>query len=121
MATHPATPTDAAALNALSCVACEGIGSAFDEPTAESWSELVPEWTRTGTTSIERSWRFPTFRAAFEFAARIADLADEQGHHPDLEVGWGRCTARLTTHALGGLTENDFVLASHIDRLPLRS
>jgi 4a-hydroxytetrahydrobiopterin dehydratase len=110
----PASPD---ALNAMHCVACEGIGSSFDEATAAAWGELVPEWTRDGASSIERTWRFRTFRQAFDFAARVADLADEQGHHPDLEIGWGRCLVRTTTHALGGLTENDFVLAAHVDRL----
>lgn len=110
-------PVSAEALDAMHCVACEGLGSSFDEPTAAAWNELVPEWERSGASSITRMFRFRTFRQAFEFAARIADLADEQGHHPDLEIGWGRCTVRLTTHALGGLTENDFVLAAHVDRL----
>jgi 4a-hydroxytetrahydrobiopterin dehydratase len=110
-------PATADELEALGCVACEGIGSAFDEPTAAAWSELVPEWERDGASSIARTFAFRTFRQAFDFASKVADIADEQGHHPDLEVGWGRCSVRLTTHALGGLTENDFVLAAHVDRL----
>lgn len=110
-------PASADDLNALHCVACEGLGSSFDLATAAAWGELVPEWTREGAAAIERTWRFRTFRLAFDFAAKVADLADAQGHHPDLHVGWGRCTVRLTTHALGGLSENDFVLAAHVDRI----
>lgn len=104
-------------LGTLSCVACEGIGTPFDDATAAAWHELLPEWTRDGAASIERTFRRKTFRAAFELAAKVADEADAQGHHPDLEIGWGRLTVRLTTHALGGLTQNDFVLAARVDQL----
>jgi 4a-hydroxytetrahydrobiopterin dehydratase len=115
--TSTTPPASLDELGALACVACEGIGSSFDEATAAAWHELLPDWTRDGTASIERTFRTKTFRAAFDLAALVADEADAQGHHPDLEIGWGRLTVRLTTHALGGLTENDFVLAARVDRL----
>jgi pterin-4a-carbinolamine dehydratase len=55
--------------------------------------------------------------AAFGLATRIALLAEAQGHHPELEVGWGRLVVRLTTHSVGGLSRNDIIMAARIDRL----
>ena len=66
---------------------------------------------------IRREFTFKTFNAAFGLATRVALLAEAQGHHPELEVGWGRLVARLSTHSVGGLSRNDFIMAARIDRL----
>jgi 4a-hydroxytetrahydrobiopterin dehydratase len=66
---------------------------------------------------IRREFTFKTFNAAFGMATRIALLAEAQGHHPELEVGWGRLVVRLSTHSVGGLSRNDFIMAARIDRL----
>lgn len=66
---------------------------------------------------IRRELTFKTFNAAFGMATRIALLAEAQGHHPELEVGWGRLIVRLSTHSVGGLSRNDFIMAARIDRL----
>ncbi len=66
---------------------------------------------------LEREFTFKNFRRAMALANAIAVLAEEQGHHPDLHVGWGRLAVTLFTHAVGGLHENDFILAAKIDRL----
>jgi 4a-hydroxytetrahydrobiopterin dehydratase len=108
---------DAMDLATQKCVPCEGIGEHLDEAGAARYAELVPSWTREGTTTISRTFSFPNFRDAFGLATRVAMLAEDQGHHPDLHIGWGRLTATLTTHALGGLTVNDFVMAARIDTL----
>jgi 4a-hydroxytetrahydrobiopterin dehydratase len=80
-------------------------------------AQLDPSWAREGTVRLRRELRFPNFRDAFGFVARAALLAESQGHHPDLELGWGRVAITLTTHAAGGLTDNDFILAAKLDRL----
>jgi 4a-hydroxytetrahydrobiopterin dehydratase len=67
--------------------------------------------------SIVREFKFKNFRDAFGLATRVALLAEEQGHHPDLEVGWGRVSIALTTHTAKGLTDNDFIMAAKIDEL----
>lgn len=108
---------DATQLAAERCVPCEGIGEHFDEQQASRYAELVPGWTRDGTGSISRHFRFANYRDAFGFATRLSLLAEDHGHHPDLEIGWGRCVVTFTTHAVGGLTINDFVLAANADRL----
>jgi 4a-hydroxytetrahydrobiopterin dehydratase len=77
---------------------------------------LNPDWALSDT-QIERTFTFSSFNAAFGLATRIALLAEAQGHHPDLEVGWGRLHVRLSTHAIGGLSRNDLIMAAKIDHL----
>jgi 4a-hydroxytetrahydrobiopterin dehydratase len=84
---------------------------------AELEAQLDPAWDREGTMRLRRELRFRNFRDAFGFTARVALLAEAEGHHPDLELGWGRVAVALTTHAAGGPTDNDFILAAKIDRL----
>ena len=76
--------------------------------------ELATGWQRQGKHLILRG-TFKNFVDAMAFAQAITPLAENQGHHPDLEIGWGRCTVLLTTHDAGGLTEKDFALAKAID------
>jgi 4a-hydroxytetrahydrobiopterin dehydratase len=70
-----------------------------------------------GHDQLVKAYRFPDFVQAVEFVNRITPVAEAEGHHPDLLVGWGRVRVQLWTHAAGGLTENDFILAAKIDRL----
>ena len=66
---------------------------------------------------IEKSYRFRDFKEAMRFVNRVAELAESEGHHPDIYVSWNRVRLSLTTHAIGGLSDNDFILAAKIDRL----
>lgn len=70
---------------------------------------------RDGHDALVRRYRFDDFLGAIAFVNRIAPVAESEGHHPDLVVGWGRVEVVLWTHAAGGLTENDFILAARID------
>jgi 4a-hydroxytetrahydrobiopterin dehydratase len=87
-----------------------------EEEAAELVSE-VPGWQRDGNRSLRREFSFPDFKDAFGFVARAALVAEAEGHHPDIELGWGRAAFQLTTHAASGLTRNDFVLAAKINQL----
>ena len=89
---------------------------------------LTPDETRLLANAVAREWRvdggeirreytFKTFNAAFGLATRIALLAEGQNHHPELEIAWGRLVVHLTTHSVGGLSRNDFIMAARIDRL----
>jgi len=78
-------------------------------------SELHRDWRLEGQL-LRRHFTFPNFAQAFTLATRIALLAEREGHHPELRLGWGYLVVELTTHAAGGLTRNDFVLAAKIDR-----
>ena len=79
--------------------------------------DLHEDWTVQSNTLLRREFRFPNFNAAFSRATSIAMLAEGEGHHPDMLVGWGRLVVELTTHAIGGLSRNDFILAAKIDQL----
>jgi len=97
------------------CEACTGAtptvaGAELDALRAE----LSPEWDVDGVR-LRRRMRFPDFAAAFSFATRVALIAEGEGHHPDMAVGWGRVEIELTTHAVKGLTRNDFILAAKVD------
>ena len=87
-----------------------------DEARAEAGGLESEGWT-IGETALERTFEFRNFNAAFGLATRVALLAEREGHHPDLEIGWGRLRVRLTTHAIGGLSRNDLVMAAKIGRL----
>lgn len=77
---------------------------------------LSPDWqVRDG--ELRREFSFRTFNAAFGLATRVALLAESEAHHPEMEVGWGRLVVRLSTHSVGGLSRNDFIMAARIDRL----
>ena len=99
------------------CEACEKGTPPLSEEEAAQLAGRVPEWQREGNQRLQREFGFPNFRDAFGFVARVALVAESEGHHPDIELGWGRAKFYLTTHAASGLTRNDFVMAAKIDRL----
>ena len=67
---------------------------------------------------IERVFKFPNFATALAFVNRVGAIAEAEGHHPDIELGWGRVAIKVYTHKIDGLTESDFILAAKIDALP---
>jgi len=76
-------------------------------------------WTIDATGHLARSYRFADFASALRFANVVGAIADEQGHHPDLHVGWGSLRVEVWTHAIGGLSDNDFILAAGSSGRPL--
>jgi 4a-hydroxytetrahydrobiopterin dehydratase len=104
-------------LAAAHCEACTPGTPPLPETQAAELSSEVPDWERDGTRTLRREFSFPNFRDAFGFVARVALIAEAEGHHPDIELGWGRAAFVLTTHAASGLTRNDFILAAKIDGL----
>jgi 4a-hydroxytetrahydrobiopterin dehydratase len=105
------------ALASEHCEACEKGTPPLSEEEAATMGAQVPEWQREANQKLHREFSFPNFRDAFGFVARAALVAEAEGHHPDIELGWGRASFDLTTHAASGLTRNDFVMAAKIDRL----
>lgn len=102
------------------CVPCEKGTPPLEPGQLTPLLAQVPGWQldqAKGHDQLVRTFRFPDFRQAVEFVNRIAEVAEAEGHHPDLSIGWGRVQVRLWTHAAGGLTLNDFILAAKIDRL----
>ena len=72
-------------------------------------------WSIAAGPRLTRQWKFPDFASALAFVNRIGAIADAEDHHPDVTLGWGRVGIEMWTHAAGGLTENDFILAAKID------
>lgn len=80
-------------------------------------ASIDPAWQRDSTAVLRRSYEFPSFSAAFVWATRIALLAERHNHHPDIEVGWGYVRVAFATHSIGGLSENDYIMAARLDHL----
>jgi 4a-hydroxytetrahydrobiopterin dehydratase len=105
-------------LAAKKCLPCDGKLSALDEAGARELAAQVPAWSLDPKKPrISREFTFPDFVAAMKFVNAVAALAESEGHHPDLHIHWNRVKLVLWTHDLGGLSENDFVLAAKIDGL----
>lgn len=100
-----------------SCVPCRGGVPPLEGEELASFSGQVPDWTVVDGHHIEREIAFPDFRAALDFTNRVGELAESEGHHPDIFLAWGRVGIKIWTHKIDGLTESDFVLAAKIDRL----
>jgi 4a-hydroxytetrahydrobiopterin dehydratase len=79
--------------------------------------KLVPQWNAVDEHHIIRSFKFPDFKRALEFVNRVGDVAESQGHHPDILLAWGKAEITLWTHKINGLTQSDFIMAAKIDRL----
>ena len=75
----------------------------------------VPSWKVLDNKKLEREFKFKDFKGAMAFVNRVADIADSEGHHPDIYVFYNLVRFELSTHAIGGLSENDFILAAKID------
>ena len=88
----------------------------LSEAQAAELMASVPDWTLE-SDAISRDLVFKDFRASLAFVENVADIAEEQDHHPDIVLSYGRVRLFLSTHKVGGLTEKDFALASAIDRL----
>lgn len=102
------------------CVPCEVGGAPLTLAEAESLRTQTPQWMLDGESKkISRLFSFPDFAQALAFANKIGEIAEAEGHHPDLYVAWGKARVELWTHAVGGLSENDFIMASKIDQIPL--
>jgi 4a-hydroxytetrahydrobiopterin dehydratase len=83
----------------------------------ESLHKIVPAWNVIEGHHLEREFKFPDFAQALAFVNRVGALAEEQGHHPDILLAWGKAGITLWTHKVNGLTESDFIMAAKIDRL----
>jgi len=111
------SPQSAAELVAKKCVPCEGGIARYSVPEAESQVARLTGWRLSGDgTRIRRDWTLADFRSAVKMLNNVAALAEREQHHPDLHLeGYRHVWIELYTHAIGGLSENDFVLAAKID------
>lgn len=100
------------------CVPCEGGLDPMTRADFEVYLEQVDKWTIREDKFIEREFQFKNFVEAMAWVNKVGEIAEEEGHHPDIYIhGWNKVKITLWTHAIGGLSINDFVLATKIDRI----
>ncbi len=105
-------------LTAKKCVPCEGgVDPLTGAALQEYLKQVGPEWQVRDEKKITREYTFPSFREAIDFVNKVADLAESEGHHPNLNILYKKVVAELWTFAINGLSENDFILAAKMDAL----
>ncbi len=100
---------------------CQKIPSDQEPLESDRIDELaaqVPDWEVEDDERIWRTFEFENFAQALAFVNRVGELAEHQHHHPDISLSWGMARVELSTHSIGGLSENDFIVAAKIDQLP---
>ncbi len=109
---------DAKPLEQESCRPCRGgVEPLRGQALEDLRRRLGPGWEVKEGRRLEKEFKFDDFQQALRFVNQVGALAEAQGHHPDLHLGWGRVKVILWTHKIGGLHENDFILAAKIDRV----
>jgi 4a-hydroxytetrahydrobiopterin dehydratase len=108
------------ALAHRTCVPCRGGVPRLKGKDLSDFHRMLPDparWSVVDQHHIVRNYKFPDFHSALAFVNKVGELADQQGHHPDILLGWGKVEITLWTHAVDGLTESDFILAAKIDEI----
>jgi 4a-hydroxytetrahydrobiopterin dehydratase len=98
-------------------VPCKGGVPALKGEALSRLNAEVPDWQVVDEHHLHKIFRFPDFQKALDFVNRAGAIAEEQGHHPDILLAWGKAEVTIFTHKINGLTESDFVLAAKIDRV----
>ena len=116
------SPVSAEQLCSTKCVPCEGGVPKLSPEDAKAQLAVLDGWElMSGPDRIRKSWTVKHFMAGLEFFGKVAEVAEAEGHHPDLHlVGYRNVSIEIWTHAIQGLSLNDFVLAARIDQLPIR-
>jgi 4a-hydroxytetrahydrobiopterin dehydratase len=114
MTEQPARGDD---LASKACVPCRGGVPPLKGEQLKGYRSQVPAWQVVNDHHLERTFKFPDFKTALAFANQVGNLAEEQGHHPDILLAWGKVAVTIWTHKIDGLTESDFILAAKVDRL----
>jgi 4a-hydroxytetrahydrobiopterin dehydratase len=104
-------------LASKTCVPCRGGVPPLAGEALAALHKEVPQWSVINGHHITRAFKFPDFKQALAFVNKVGELAEQQGHHPDIFLAWGKAEVTTWTHAINGLTESDFILAAKIDKL----
>ena len=105
-------------LSGKTCVPCQGgVPSLGADAVADLSAQLGDSWTVINGHHLEKEYTFADFRQALAFANRVGELAEQQGHHPDIYLAWGKVRLTIWTHKIDGLTESDFILAAKADKM----
>ena len=104
-------------LASKNCVPCRGGTPALKGIELDHLLKDVPDWQIVNDHHITRTFTFPDFKQALAFTNKVGAIAEDQGHHPDILLAWGRVEVTIWTHAAKGLTESDFILAAKVDQM----
>ena len=104
-------------LASKTCVPCKGGVPPLKGLELQRILRQVPEWKAVNEHHITRTFTFPDFKQALAFVNKVGELAEQQGHHPDIFLAWGKVEITLWTHKIDGLTESDLIMAAKIDLL----
>ena len=103
------------------CIPCEGNIPPFDKSEIHKYLKKVDGWDvkkdNNASYYLFKDYKFKNFKESQNFIKKVGDLAEQENHHPDLSFGWGYCKIKIFTHAIQGLAESDFILASKIDKI----
>lgn len=99
------------------CVPCRGGVPPLTQDEISPLFAQLDAWVLNAKGHLEKSYAFKDFRGGFDFIKRVGDMAEEQGHHPDIFLAWGKVTLEVWTHKISGLTESDFIFAAKSDLL----
>ncbi|MGH7245558.1 MAG: 4a-hydroxytetrahydrobiopterin dehydratase [Candidatus Levyibacteriota bacterium] len=101
------------------CVPCEGGTPPFTLDEENTYINEIPSWIilRDGVHKLRKQFQFKNFKEAIQFVNNVAKIAEEEGHHPDIYIFYNKVQIDLFTHAVGGLSENDFIMASKINSI----
>lgn len=104
-------------LSEKQCIPCEGGVQPFTQSEAETFiNQINPDWKLSDEAAkLKRVFKFKNFSTPMKLAVIIGDIADTENHHPDLTISWGKLGVIITTHAIKGLTESDFIFAAKVD------
>jgi len=103
-------------LSEKSCVPCKGGVPPLKEEEIIPLKKEVSNWNVIENHHIEREFKFSNFKEALDFTNRIGEIAESEGHHPDIYLSWGKVKAKIWTHKINGLTESDFILAAKFNK-----
>ncbi|MDO8564894.1 MAG: 4a-hydroxytetrahydrobiopterin dehydratase [bacterium] len=99
------------------CLPCEVGTLPLEREAVEKLLKEIPEWEWKNYHHLQRRFNFKDFAEALAFVNKVGALAEKEGHHPDIEFGWGYVAIKLFTHNINGLSENDFIVAAKINQL----
>lgn len=99
------------------CIPCQGGTPPIEVTEAQKLLGELPEWKINVAGHLHKEYKFKDFMEGLKFINQIAEIAEREGHHPDLTLSWGRCAVEIWTHKINGLTESDFILAAKIEGL----
>ena len=108
-------------LSKKKCVPCEGGVIPFDISEIHKYQKKINDWSivknKDNIFLLEKKFTFKNFLESQEFINKVGNISEQEGHHPDILFGWGYAKVNITTHAIEGLSENDFILAAKIDEI----